>query len=163
MFDRSRRRLLTRRSKPEQQRLPWMVNDDIFTDGCTRCGKCAAACETQIIIHGDGGFPEVDFKRGECTFCYRCADVCPEPLFHSQTTPAWAMVAEIGEGCLAYQHVECRSCGDMCETQAIRFRLQPGGVAQPELEATNCTGCGSCVSVCPTSAITVVNPTNKES
>ncbi|PSW19595.1 ferredoxin-type protein NapF [Photobacterium sanctipauli] len=161
MFDRSRRRLLTRR-RPVLQRMPWVVEEDTFVDKCTRCNKCINACETQIITKGDGGFPVVDFDRGECTFCYRCADICPELLFHPQAEQPWQQVAQINEGCLALSNIECRSCGDMCEMQAITFKLQPGGVAKPNLETDSCTGCGACISVCPTSAITMVTNNNEE-
>ncbi|WP_299016000.1 ferredoxin-type protein NapF [uncultured Photobacterium sp.] len=156
MFDRSRRSLLTRRCKPLLQRMPWVIDEDTFTERCTRCNKCVNACETQIIVKGDGGFPTVDFNHGECTFCYACAEACPESLFHPRTETPWELKAEIGQGCLARNHIECRSCGDMCEVQAISFRLQPGGVAQPVLDSEGCTGCGACLSVCPVSAITMV-------
>ncbi|MGF1685987.1 ferredoxin-type protein NapF [Photobacterium japonica] len=155
MFDRSRRRLFMRRQQPDFPRLPWVVDEDTFTDHCTRCNQCVSHCETQIITKGDGGFPTVDFQRGECTFCYRCADACPEPLFRPQAESPWDMVAAISTECLAQKNVECRSCGDMCETQAIGFKLQVGGVATPIIEADACTGCGACVAVCPTSAITL--------
>ena len=36
---------------------------------------------------------------------------------------------------------------------AIRFRLQLGGVAKPILDLESCNGCGACLSVCPTKAI----------
>ncbi|WP_064605518.1 ferredoxin-type protein NapF [Photobacterium sp. J15] len=156
MFDRSRRSLLTRRRKPQLQRMPWVVDEDTFIDRCTRCNKCLHACETKIIIKGDGGFPTVDFNQGECTFCYGCAEACPEALFHPRTESPWALKADIGQGCLARNRIECRSCGDMCEVQAISFRLQPGGVAQPVLNNEGCTGCGACLSVCPALAITMV-------
>ena len=162
MFDRSRRRLLTRRRKPDLQRMPWVIDEETFTDTCTRCNKCINACETQIIAKGDGGFPTVDFQRGECTFCYRCAEACPEPLFQPQSEQPWPLVAQVNEGCLAHQNIECRSCGDACEVMAIRFKLQLGGVAKPELDTSVCTGCGGCVSVCPASAITMVNHNNEE-
>lgn len=156
MFDRSRRRLFMRRRTPDLPRMPWVISEAEFSERCSRCNRCVEACETQIIAKGDGGFPAVDFGRGECTFCYRCAESCPEHLFRPQTEAAWQIVAKIGEGCLAHQKIECRSCGDMCEVMAIRFRLQPGGVALPELDSSSCTGCGACVSVCPVSAITMV-------
>ena len=30
-----------------------------------------------VAFVGDGGFPEVDFQRGPCTFCEACREACP--------------------------------------------------------------------------------------
>ncbi|MBD1558738.1 ferredoxin-type protein NapF [Vibrio sp. S9_S30] len=156
MVDQFRRRFFTRKQEAETQpRLPWLNNAIEFTDRCTRCNKCVNACETQIIKHGSGGFPIIDFGLGECTFCYQCADVCPEPLFLDQNEMAWPAKAVINDECLALKKVECRSCGDQCETMAIQFKLVVGKVAQPHLTLDECNGCGACVSVCPTSSINV--------
>ncbi|MCV6039462.1 ferredoxin-type protein NapF, partial [Escherichia coli] len=72
----------------------------------------------------DGGFPSVDFSIDECTFCYQCANVCPEPLFLAETEQPWHAKAVISDSCLAKQNVECRSCGDMCDPMAIQFKLE---------------------------------------
>ncbi|MDO6497591.1 ferredoxin-type protein NapF [Photobacterium sanguinicancri] len=162
MFDRGRRNLLSRRRIPALPRMPWLVDEDTFVDNCTRCNKCLSACETEIIVKGDGGFPTVDFNRGECTFCTRCAQACPEPLFRPTTEAAWDVKAQVTQQCLAQNNVECRSCGDMCEVQAIRFKLQAGGVAQPVFELDVCNGCGACVATCPTSAITMITSQQEE-
>lgn len=159
MFDRSRRHLFMRRRTPALPRMPWIIDEAAFTESCTRCNKCISACDPQIIVKGDGGFPIVDFNHGECTFCYRCAEVCPEGLFQPETEKPWKIKAKISKSCLAHHNIECRSCGDLCEVQAIRFRLQVGGVALPILDTDDCNGCGACLSVCPASAITMV--TNK--
>ena len=161
LVDIARRRLFSRMPKAEintkaPQRMPWLVDETFFINGCSRCGKCIGACETAIIFSGDGGFPEVDFKLGECTFCEKCADVCPEPLFIPRTQPAWKQVAQISEQCLSLNGVECRSCGDMCEYSAIRFKLQLGGVAKPILNQDECTGCGACIKPCPADAISIL-------
>ncbi|NVD07931.1 ferredoxin-type protein NapF [Vibrio sp. JPW-9-11-11] len=136
-------------------RLPWLKAAQSFTDICTRCGQCADHCDANIIIKGDGGFPQIDFSLGECTFCYQCATACPEPLFIAKEAQPWALKASINESCLAQQNVECRSCGDMCEPMAIQFRLAIGKVAQPHIEIDTCNGCGACVAACPTASISV--------
>ncbi|RTZ17370.1 ferredoxin-type protein NapF [Vibrio aquaticus] len=156
MIDLSKRRFFSKRTVDDTTiRLPWLANASKFTEQCTRCGKCAESCETNIIIHGDGGFPQVDFNKGECTFCYGCANACPESLFDKEENNPWEAKATILESCLATQNVECRSCGDMCDTMAIQFKLEIGKVAQPNLNLDECTGCGACVAVCPTSSINV--------
>lgn len=131
---------------------------------CTRCGACAQACPTGIVVPGDGGFPVVDFRRGECTFCARCVDRCePRALVRSaeHATP-WAVRASIGERCLATQGVECRVCGENCPQAAIRFRPRLGGVARPALDPEACNGCGACVAPCPAQAIRVAAPQSVE-
>ncbi|MDN3695772.1 ferredoxin-type protein NapF [Vibrio cortegadensis] len=158
MVDLSRRRLFSRKNVDSSLvRLPWIQKQENFIEDCTRCGKCLNVCETKIIVSGDGGFPTVDFSIDECTFCYQCAEVCPEPIFKTQDEPAWDAKASISEKCLANQNVECRSCGDMCEPMAIQFDLQVGRVANPKINVDECSGCGACVAVCPTSAINVSN------
>ncbi|UUM32586.1 ferredoxin-type protein NapF [Vibrio japonicus] len=158
MVDISKRRFFTRNQMDESTiRLPWLAEPERFIDLCTRCGKCAGNCETKIITKGDGGFPTVDFGVDECTFCYRCAEACPEPLFLSKEEKPWDAKATINGSCLANNNVECRSCGDTCDTMAITFKLEIGKVAQPNIDIDECTGCGACVSVCPTSSINVSN------
>ncbi|MBE1274546.1 ferredoxin-type protein NapF [Enterovibrio baiacu] len=142
-------------AKASIQPLPWIKDVSTFTDDCSRCGECIKACETQIIKQGDGGFPTVDFTSGECTFCYACADACPEPLFLEEHAQPWQQAISIDDACLAKKSVECRSCADACETQAIRFRLSVGSVAQPQFNSDDCTGCGACLSPCPVDAITM--------
>ncbi|MGR5236923.1 ferredoxin-type protein NapF [Vibrio alfacsensis] len=160
MVDLSKRRLFAKKTQQDNSvHLPWLASPTRFTDDCTRCGKCIEACETKIITKSDGGFPAVNFSHDECTFCYRCADACPEPLFLAETEQPWQAKAEISSHCLAKQNVECRSCGDMCDTMAIQFKLELGRVAQPKLNLDECNGCGACVSVCPTSSINVSNIT----
>lgn len=152
MVDLSKRRFFTRTPKTTPL-LPWLAEPDSFVDSCTRCNRCLPVCETQIIIQGDGGYPTVDFNLGECTFCYQCAAACPEPLFLAQTDSPWSIKAQINLSCLTQQNVECRSCADACEPEAIRFQLAIGKVAQPKVGLDDCTGCGACVAICPTKAI----------
>ena len=73
------------------QRPPWALNEFLFVDQCTRCNECITACEEEIIIRADGGFPEIDFNRGECTFCELCfflkaigSMICSCAWVHSQ-------------------------------------------------------------------------------
>tara|TARA_Y100001960_G_scaffold100265_1_gene107691 strand:- start:996 stop:1475 length:480 start_codon:yes stop_codon:yes gene_type:complete len=158
VIDLSKRRLFFRQKVDSNRvRLPWIKNPENFETDCIRCGKCIESCETKIITIGDGGFPTVDFSIDECTFCYQCADVCPEPIFKPKQGEPWQAKAQISDKCLAQQNVECRSCGDMCEPMAIQFQLRAGSVALPKIELDECSGCGACVAVCPTSAVLVSN------
>jgi ferredoxin-type protein NapF len=135
-------------------RPPWAVGAQEFVSRCDRCGDCAAACPTRVVTSGAGGFPKLDFSAGECSFCAACVQVCTSgALAGGATAPPWRLKAAIGGGCLAARGVECRVCGECCDAGAIRFRLQRGGVARPELEPARCTGCGACFAPCPVRAI----------
>lgn len=138
-------------------RPPWALVEADFISACSRCDACIDACPTAILVRADGGFPAVDFARGECTFCAECVQRCePQALRRTQEGDApWALKARIGEACLATAGVECRVCGENCPTGAIRFRPRLGGVALPQLDAAACTGCGACFAPCPTRAIAV--------
>lgn len=139
-------------------RPPW-TTEAALADSCTRCGACIAACPEGIVVRGGGGFPAVDFAApalgGGCTFCRDCADACPEPVFAGAETAPWALVAAVGDGCLAAAGVHCQSCADACDARAIRFALRRGGPPLPRIDAAACTGCGACAPACPGDAITL--------
>lgn len=139
---------------PGTVRPPWAVDEGDFAERCTRCGDCARACPSKIIVQGDGGYPVIDFGKGECTFCAACVSACPSAaLNRAADAPPWQLHATIGEACLAHKQVECRVCGEMCEAGAIRFRPLLGGVSTPDLDPDVCTGCGACFAPCPSGAI----------
>jgi ferredoxin-type protein NapF len=141
---------------------PW-AHPSSFTETCSRCLDCALACQERIIVPGDGGFPEVDFKRGECIFCEDCVNACKTGALSLRVDPPWMLKAQVDERCLSMKGVTCRSCGDVCDTRAIRFQLQVGGRADLTIYTENCTGCGACVGVCPVQAVTVVSEIKSES
>jgi len=151
------------RSDSDALRPPWATGDGAFEEACTRCGDCIKVCPTSILIAGGGGFPVVDFGRGECSFCGDCATACkPGALMRARESLApWALKAAIGDGCLAHRGVECRVCGEICDEGAIRFRPAAGGVAQPQFDDANCTGCGACYAPCPVGAIALTKNVEK--
>lgn len=154
-MDLSRRRFFgSRLPRVAPFRPPWSVLEGGFVDACSRCDDCVKACPTGLLKRGDGGFPVADFGAAACTFCGDCANVCKTGAIASDTSRApWQFVIRIGEGCLAYQRVECRVCGEVCEARAIRFPLAAGGVPRPEVDGSACSGCGACLAPCPVSAI----------
>ena len=139
--------------REEPIRLPWAV--EAFAEVCTRCLDCALACEGRIIVPGDGGFPSVDFSRGECIFCGDCVSACKSKALSMDVDPPWTLKASVDNRCLSAKGITCRSCGDVCDTRAIRFQLQLGGRAELSIDQDSCNGCGACVPVCPVKAMTV--------
>lgn len=153
----SRRSLFRGRLSPTEPKvqLPWSVSWADFVADCTRCGDCLVACPEQILVKGDGGFPTVDFLRGECTFCTDCVTACQAPIFRPTTQAPWDYVAHIEAGCLASAQVFCQRCQDSCELQAIRFSPQLGRVPTPSVDSELCNGCGACVADCPVGSIRI--------
>ena len=165
MVDRSKRNLLRGRlnqahsktTTPTPLYPPWAIPSAIFIETCTRCCECINRCPEHILVKGDGGFPEVNFQKGECTFCEECVSACDsDALFkdHSAQKP-WTVVAHIKDTCLAFHNVTCSRCADECESQSIKLNYSVHGISTPEVNNDNCTGCGACVGVCPVSAIAV--------
>lgn len=155
----SRRRLLQGSVRAERSPLrpPWADTESVFVERCTRCQQCLQQCPQHIIVTGDGGFPEVNLRRGECTFCGECVRACNDaaliPLA-AWTEPApWTVRAVIGRTCFSFNGIACRVCADHCVARAIRFFALRGGAFVPRLDVSRCTGCGACISACPADAI----------
>ena len=138
-------------SSTPAHRVPWAV--DNYLENCRRCDECIPACAEGILVRGDGGYPTVDFTRGGCTFCGRCAEACRYGAIERTPAAAWSLRAVINAGCLSARGITCHACADVCDLRAIRFRLELGGRAIPSVESTLCNGCGSCVASCPVQLI----------
>ena len=138
-------------------RPPWSLDETAFTDACERCDKCVDVCDEGILFRGSAGFPEVDFTKGECTFCGDCAKACPSAAISPKTvSEPWSYKVTIEASCLSKQGVVCQSCKDECEPRAIKL-IWDSAIPVPEIQLDDCTACGACVSVCPSNAISVAN------
>lgn len=134
-------------------RLPWSINELIFTTYCNQCGDCLPVCEAGVIVIGDGGYPIVDSERGECTFCGACVTACSQPLFiDDKSQAAWPAELSINDSCLAKKQIYCDSCRDSCTQNAIQFKYLGSAIPIPVVDNNLCNGCGACVSICPQQA-----------
>ncbi len=139
-------------------RPPWALFEAQFIEACQRCDDCIGVCPEKILRRGSGGFPQVDFAAGGCTFCGDCARLCEYGALVFGGDPnqlPWRLRVAIEASCLSLNGTVCRSCGEVCEEHAIRFRLEVGGIARPLLDAGECNGCGQCLSVCPVGSIRI--------
>lgn len=73
--------------------------------------------------------------------------------------PGARQVADISAACLAERGAYCRTCGEACPEDAIRFHLLPQGRARADVAADRCTGCAECLAACPADAIALAAPT----
>lgn len=133
-----------------KRRPPW--TDDRALASCTACAACVEACPSGLLGLIEAK-PVITFTS-ECTFCGACADICPEKLFDRETRP-FPHIVSVTDSCLARRGVVCQSCRDACPETAIRFTPRRGGPFLPEVHDDMCTGCGACITTCPTRAIEI--------
>ena len=153
----SRRAFLARLKAPAEKvttlRPPW-TNETRIEDKCTGCMDCVAACPEAILFSHDNR-PYLKPGIGECTFCEKCVQACEEGVFDLSTEP-WDLAASLDDTkCLLADGVSCQTCTDICEPRALRFdmRIRPAGKINLKTEV--CTGCGACLTICPTQAISL--------
>ncbi|MCW8825874.1 MAG: ferredoxin-type protein NapF, partial [Gammaproteobacteria bacterium] len=129
--------------------------ENLFVEQCSRCDDCIKACPTHILERGRGGFPLVNFSKGECEFCGDCLNACKQSAFVTdwESRSPWQVKASATESCITYKGVVCRTCGEMCDARAIQFSPRVGGVSTPEFDDELCSGCGACVAPCPNNSI----------
>ena len=155
----SRRAFLRLTSQPKSDaiRPPWSDNSSVLAH-CTSCNDCVSACPEKIISLDADRRPILQFDNGHCTFCGACAEVCPTDAIDASRDLDWPWRAEIQQTCLSLQAVMCRTCEDVCEARAIRFKLAVGGKSEPIVDNNQCTGCGACAHSCPAQAISIKRP-----
>ena len=138
-------------------RPPWSVDEYLFVENCQNCNACSETCPENIIQLDSRKQPILNFHNGECTFCADCVSVCENGALLKTTDDAlpWNAVVMLNHGCLSEQKTLCRSCGEVCEHEALRFPLSVGGIVSPEINQEECNGCGACIAICPTRALEI--------
>ena len=136
-------------------RPPYGASESFFQSKCPSCeGKsCVASCDEKIIFIADDGTPALTFKQNGCTFCDECAIACEAgvlSLENRDTAERLTALFRISlESCVAHHGVVCFACKEPCVDNAILFN----GMFAPVIDNDRCTGCGFCLSRCPTQAI----------
>lgn len=134
-----------------------------FTDRCTACHLCVAACPTGVLQpsfleYGLAGVlqPHMDYSTKYCNFdCNRCAEVCPTgailPLsVEDKKTTQLGKVNFIRENCIVEnENTACGSCSEHCPTQAVTMVPFKDNLTIPEINQEICVGCGACEYACP--------------
>lgn len=116
--------------------------------GCLGCGDCKNVCPESAIKLSDK-LSEVDPDR--CISCGACIEACPKHIIERIPASAPVYVACSSEckgkdvmnackvGCIA-----CGLCAKKCPHGAITMVNN-----LPVFDYTKCTGCKTCVAVCP--------------
>jgi ferredoxin-type protein NapG len=137
------------------QRPPGAVAEGQFLAACTRCGDCATACPPQaIVLAGDdygpqrAGTPMILAGENACVMCTSlpCITACEPGVLQMELPVHMAEVAIHEGGCLSWQGEACRVCSDACPVENA-IALDAGG--RPRIDPAACTGCGTCLQVCP--------------
>lgn len=154
----SRRAMLFGRAAgPTPIRPPGALPEADFSNACNGCLECVKRCPQLILVKSKGGLPAVDFTDGYCNFCFICIDACPtSALRRDQGGAVWNVAVHLATAdCLPERGIDCRVCGDFCDSRAITFRPRGGGQLAVQLDRSRCTGCGACVAPCPVAAIRI--------
>lgn len=126
--------------------------DKVCKYGCLGCGDCAAACQEKGLRLVDG-LPQPD--RDACIDCGACIQACPKGLIERIPASAPVYVAcssrckgkEVMNAC-SVGCIACGMCAKKCPHGAITMIDN-----LPVIDYQKCTGCKTCVSVCPRKTI----------
>jgi len=136
-------------------RPPYGKDESLFQNKCPTCKSkdCVTSCDEKIIFIAQDGTPTLTFKQNGCTFCEECAISCKEgvlSLENIETSEKLNAIFQIDfNRCVAHEGVICHSCKEPCIDDAILFN----GMFNPIIDEDRCSGCGFCMSRCPTMAI----------
>lgn len=133
-------------------RPPYILADATF-DECHGCdGMCVSACEEKIIYRDNNGTPFLDFKISGCSDCHKCLEACEPNVLNNPEQFIKGYVKISMMSCMSHHETICFACKEPCMENAIVFK----GMFNPIILPERCTGCGYCVSVCPSAAIVMV-------
>ncbi len=137
------------------QRPPGAIAEGQFLGACTRCSACVDVCPPDALRPAEAmfganraGTPYIDATVQPCVMCtdLPCIEAC-EPGVLTHGLPVRMAETSIHEGgCLAWQGERCRVCADACPVEDA-ILLDPGD--RPRIDPSTCTGCGTCLHVCP--------------
>ncbi|MCF6173075.1 MAG: ferredoxin-type protein NapF [Campylobacteraceae bacterium] len=124
----------------ETLRPPYFEHENSFVDNCLNCdGKCALVCEENIISIWDDKTPILDFSKGGCIYCDKCAQACEFDVLHVENKKNINAKITINVlKCISWDKTMCFSCKELCLEDAINFL----GLFRPEIDMEKCTSCG---------------------
>ena len=158
---------------------PGALPEPDFTDTCSRCGLCAAACPAECIkldapsppqpdndsprAPAAGGLPYIVARISPCVICdeLSCMHACPtgalQPTPREHINMGTAAVDQ--DRCLRNprhpnsSNPDCHLCIDDCPIGDTAITLADDGRVRV---LDGCTGCGVCERVCPTEPPSII-------
>ena len=142
-----------------------------FTDHCTGCQLCVAACPNQVLRPSASLMnlmqPHMSYERGYCRpECTRCSEVCPAGAILEITKEEKSSI-HIGHAvvdlslCIVNtDEVKCGNCARHCPAGAIKLvRKNPEDAKSlmiPTVNEERCIGCGACENLCPARPVSAI-------
>jgi len=144
---------------------PGSVSLKNFSNRCTACQLCVAACPTRVLQPANLEYgllgvmqPRMDYKLSYCNYdCVICSAVCPTGAILPQH-PNTKKLIQLGrakfirKNCVVYtQKTDCGACAEHCPTKAVRMVFDKEiRKHAPKIDESICVGCGACEFACPT-------------
>lgn len=130
-------------------RPPYAVANATYEECKTCDAMCVNVCEEKIIKRDAYGIPFLDFSANGCSDCHKCLEACAPNVLNDPQRFIGAKARISTMSCMSHHDTICFSCKEPCMDNAIVFE----GMFRPIIIPDKCTGCGYCVSVCPSAAI----------
>ena len=138
---------------------------NIHSDKCTKCANCASVCKSECI---DLKNSTIDYSR--CVSCYNCLTVCNDDAIdfknikpvkvtsHSKTrrNVITGLFLLSGSTLIKAQNIKTEKkskTGKTLKPVKRNSPTSPPGSRNIERFNNICTGCGLCVSACPTKVL----------
>lgn len=134
----------------------WNIPDlRVDAEKCIDCNLCTLHCETQA-----NPYPDDEWKRPECVYCYTCGAICPTAAIGFPLKGHLKKEAAVN---LSRRKLVFTSLLGLLAAPFFRISpsskraapglIRPPGALPEEKFLRKCVKCGECMKACPTNAL----------